>query len=318
MPDVRGLLADPEFNALPMERRQAILARINPGLAQEYVSRQQAPSFPGKDASFSQGQPESAWHSAWESVRNAVFGHPDQAEAEAAGIYTQPPPSKLYAGAAEAALMAYGAPAAGAALSKLPGAVGRVGAWMATHPRTVTAAAGAVPGALRGNPKEAGAGAVAGLALGGPGKNAIDAIRRAKDLMAAGKSAEAQALIEAVRRMAPEAAPAAVAIEKAAASEAAPVASKVASKVIPEAPVVSKAADLGKEAVARHRKLVEFAKEAAQRNPKMGQKIWMELDAAGDPVRLLTPDQAGAAARKGLKTTWIKNLWGSTAGAFAE
>ena len=276
--------------------------------------------FPGERSQLSQGKPESAWHSAWESVRNSFFGHPDQAEAEAAGIYTQPPPSRLAAGAAEVALMAYGAPAAGAALSKIPGAVGRIGGWMATHPRTVTAAAGAIPGALRGNPKEAGAGAVAGLALGGPGKHAIDALRRAKDLVAAGRNAEAQAIIEALRQASAEAPVAVAAAEKAVASDAAPAAvatvEKVASKAA--APATATASDLGKAAVESHRKLVEFAKEAAKQNPKMGQKIWILLDDSGAPAKLLTPDQAGAAARKGLRTTWIKNLWGSTAGAFAE
>lgn len=38
MPDLRGLLADPEFQALPLERRGAILARINPDLSRDYVA----------------------------------------------------------------------------------------------------------------------------------------------------------------------------------------------------------------------------------------------------------------------------------------
>jgi len=53
-----------------------------------------------------------------------------------------------------------------------------------------------------------------------------------------------------------------------------------------------------------------FAKEVAQKNPKVGEKIWIELDKGGAPVRYLTPDQAGAAKRAGKATTWIKNLWG--------
>lgn len=42
MPDLRGLLADPQFKALPIERQKAILARVNPQLAEEYASRQTA------------------------------------------------------------------------------------------------------------------------------------------------------------------------------------------------------------------------------------------------------------------------------------
>jgi hypothetical protein len=38
MPDLRGLLADPQFKALPIERQKAILARVNPQLAEEYAA----------------------------------------------------------------------------------------------------------------------------------------------------------------------------------------------------------------------------------------------------------------------------------------
>jgi hypothetical protein len=54
-----------------------------------------------------------------------------------------------------------------------------------------------------------------------------------------------------------------------------------------------------------------FAKEAARSLKVRGEKIWMELDEAGLPLRVLTPDQAGAAARAGKATTWVKNLWAS-------
>lgn len=64
MPDLRGLLADPEFNALPLERRQAILSRVNPQLAQEYVMARQgeaAPQSPEQIVESLQGrQPASA------------------------------------------------------------------------------------------------------------------------------------------------------------------------------------------------------------------------------------------------------------------
>lgn len=54
--------------------------------------------------------------------------------------------------------------------------------------------------------------------------------------------------------------------------------------------------------------IMSFAKQAAQ-GAKLGQKIWMELDASGAPIRVLTSDQAAAAARAGRATTWVKNLW---------
>lgn len=63
------------------------------------------------------------------------------------------------------------------------------------------------------------------------------------------------------------------------------------------------------QAAAKHKALMTFGKEVATRNPKVGEKIWMLLDDAGNPVKELTPGEAGAAARKGLKTTWVKNLW---------
>jgi hypothetical protein len=51
-PDLRGLLADPQFNALPIERRQAILTRINPQFAAEYVaSKSGQAAAPAKPAS---------------------------------------------------------------------------------------------------------------------------------------------------------------------------------------------------------------------------------------------------------------------------
>jgi hypothetical protein len=68
------------------------------------------------------------------------------------------------------------------------------------------------------------------------------------------------------------------------------------------------AASPGAARAAGHKQVMEFAKEAAKKR-KLGEKIWMELDEAGAPVRVLTPDQAGAAARAGKATTWVKNLW---------
>lgn len=67
-------------------------------------------------------------------------------------------------------------------------------------------------------------------------------------------------------------------------------------------------ATAGQQVSDAHRRLMQFAKEAATKS-KLNEKIWLELDAEGSPVRVLTPDQAGAAARAGKHTTWVKNLW---------
>lgn len=87
------------------------------------------------------------------------------------------------------------------------------------------------------------------------------------------------------------------------------VAAKVATKAAPAVAAAAKAASPGAARVAAHAKIMAFAKEAAAKAPKLGEKIWMELDEAGLPVRVLTPDQAGAVKRAGKATTWVKNLW---------
>lgn len=79
----------------------------------------------------------------------------------------------------------------------------------------------------------------------------------------------------------------------------APIVTKAAEAA---APVVSKAV----AAATRHNALVEFAKQAGERGIKAGQKVWVELDAVGNPVQILTPDQARGAARRGVATTWIR------------
>lgn len=76
----------------------------------------------------------------------------------------------------------------------------------------------------------------------------------------------------------------------------------------PIKPKAPPAADRGKEAAARHQRRVLFAKEIARTNPKMGAKIWMELDEAGEPVRMITSGQAGKLPES--RKTFIKNVWG--------
>ena len=261
---------------------------------------EEAVNFPGKEASFSQGKPESAWHSAWESVRQSIFGSPEREELKDTGIGLNPTTADMANYAAVVGSMG-GTAAVGSALGGVRGPLGAAAKWVGAHPRTVAAATGALPGALEGDVSTSAKGAAIGAVLGAGGKSATDIMRTAKDLMAAGKSAEARALIEAVRRMgAAEAPVAAAAVEKAV------------------VPAVARVLDKGRAAAGAHKALMDFAKGIAEENPKVGQKIWMLLDDAGAPVKMLTPDQAGAAARKGLKTTWVKNLWGSAASTFSE
>jgi hypothetical protein len=81
----------------------------------------------------------------------------------------------------------------------------------------------------------------------------------------------------------------------------APAAPAVASAVTPAAPAT---ADLTRAAA-----LIRFARDVASRNPKIGEKIWVLLDASGAPIKTLTSDQAAAATRAGQQTTWLRNLW---------
>lgn len=84
---------------------------------------------------------------------------------------------------------------------------------------------------------------------------------------------------------------------------------RASAKVDPEAQPV-KVLDKGAAAAAEHKRLMAFAKEIAAKNPRAGERIWVELDAAGVPIRHLTPDQAGAVTRRGGRATWVSNVWG--------
>ena len=69
---------------------------------------------------------------------------------------------------------------------------------------------------------------------------------------------------------------------------------------------VTKAASPGAVRAAEHKQLVAFAKQEAK-GYKAGEKVWMELDKSGQPVRVITPGQA-SALDESLKT-WIKKAW---------
>lgn len=198
-----------------------------------------------------------------------------------------PDPKVVAAAAPIAAGIALG-PMVGAL--PIRGALGAVGRWAAANPAGAGAISGAIPGVLRGDLREAAIGAGAG-AVG------IPAI--------GGAAGAATALARKVLGPAARAAPRAAKAIKATTKAAAP-----AAKAVTEAaPAAAKAVDRGKAVAAKHAATVAFAKDIAARNPKVGEKIWLLLDKQGNPTKWITPDQAGAAARRGEATTWIRNLW---------
>lgn len=124
-----------------------------------------------RETELRQGQPESAWHSAWTSVRDSLFGTPERREARAEGLPVDPPPSEVYGGIADAAAFLGAGPwamsRAAGAMSKIPGRIGKLAA---AHPdataAVIRAAGGAAPGAIYGDERAALAGAIAAAALG--------------------------------------------------------------------------------------------------------------------------------------------------------
>lgn len=154
-----------------------------------------------------------------------------------------------------------------------------------------------MPGTVAGAPEVATAGGFSKLVGGiAPGEaKVVNGIR----YVWGPKGGWFEPAAEKAARLAAEAAPTATV-----AAEAAPVAKTVSA--LPEAArkVMGSAGASDKAA------LMQFGKEAAARDPKIGEKIWVLLDKAGNPVKVLTPDQAGAAKRAGEATTWVRNIWG--------
>lgn len=342
MPDLRGLMADPEFNALPMERRKAILARINPQLAQDYGGPQSAPSVP---------QPAPA-ATGWEAIRRALFEPGSAERAEAIAPILQG--VDAFAGGAAA-------PGVVAAGKAAPGLVRRGWDWAMAHPKTVGAVADAAPELLQGDVQGAVFDAARGYALGAAAQGAGKVVRRVRGsgLGTVENAALAVAREPAVMlnpqgkrivvhpdiqqrlqaegwKMAPPQAPAVRSAPPANAPEVKPepgkpVPTKANQQELddfarslttppppgnrahkPEPPKAGPRpvpkTDAGREAAERHRKRVLFAKEIARTNPKAGAKIWMEIDAKGDPVRMITPGQASALPEN--RKTFMRNLWG--------
>lgn len=200
----------------------------------------------------------------------------------------------------------------------MPNAVGAAARWAASNPTAAGAITGAVPGVLSGDLR----GAATGAALGALGVKSVPGLARRvlptrpippTPKVAARPVEMASTTTTAAPPAVPVPGPKAVVVPARNTPIRKPptpkkVAAPKADTAEPIEPPV-KILDKGAAAAADHRARVAFAREIAATNPKVGEKIWMQLDASGRPVKALTPDQAGAAARKGEATTWIRNLW---------
>jgi hypothetical protein len=87
------------------------------------------------------------------------------------------------------------------------------------------------------------------------------------------------------------------------ASAPAPPPAKEATDIVK---VTKTGASRGAVLAARHKQMVTFAKEQA-RGHKFGEKVWMELNESGEPIRVMTPGQASRVAESA--KTWIKKMW---------
>jgi len=285
--DLEKVYADPGFQAMPEADQRAVLKEL--GYDSPQASGQKL--LGGSEAKLSAGtEGESVWAKAREAVSQAIFGSPDRAEAQAAGVGLQPTTAEmLEMGAAGAGAMAApavagmagrGAIAAGRAVlpmvpraygaysggkagyraAGLPGAL--VGAGVgAMRPVGTSAATGAMEGLAEGGVPGAVTGAVTGAVLGGGGGKVADLVKGA-------------------------------------------MAAKGAATVAPAAQAAATAGGYTKDVAA----MLKAAKEAG-REFKVGEKVWM-LIKDGKAVKLLTPDQAAAAKRSGQMTTWVRNLGG--------
>ena len=169
----------------------------------------------GADATIGARDPDSMWMQAKEAVSEALFGHPDRAEAKAAGIGQTPTGAEMLMGAAAPAALAASSaiPAVGAVAPMVGKAVGaysggRAGYRAGGIPGAVAGAvigaakpgpAGGVEGAIEGYHAGGVPGAVLGAVLGSKAGNAgkvvpIAAGKEATKTVAPAVMAEAQAI----------------------------------------------------------------------------------------------------------------------------
>lgn len=296
----------------------------NDGDAPEYLSDDPSAGGAGKgplgglEASIGSGhgKPDDLWTQASRAIRgalggDAVFGHPDRAEAKAAGIGLQPTPYDMVDSLVTAGGVMSGAAAGAEAINgglRLVqagrGAIRAIPAIARASPN-LAAQIGTSGGGYLGYKVGGAKGAAVGAALGG---------------LAAGRMARPEVPLEtalmdaATKGGATKAANLAKKVEAAAAvaqARKAESVAKAAQSVASEASTAKAAmpalqgAEKSKAAFDANKAARDFAKANSK---KQGEKVWMLLE-DGKPSKILTPDQAGAAARKGLETTWVKNTW---------
>jgi len=151
MPNIRGLVSDPQFRALPVERQRTLLLRTkaNPafvdellGISPELEAQREAIVAPARAGAAARSGPagpdEPRFYGAPEDPRNIAEAGKFRGTAAAAG------PS-----AAILASVAAG-PVLGVA-GRAPGLIGSAARFGAAHPTATVAAASAAPKALRGD-----------------------------------------------------------------------------------------------------------------------------------------------------------------------
>jgi hypothetical protein len=170
------------------------------------------PLLGGAGATMGAAPEESFWSKAGARLKEAFFGHPDQAEAEAAGIATQPTTARMVeTGMAGAAAMAAGAGAGQLAAHPLRAGLGMAGSMAGEKAGSLAGGAAEAVGAPRGTAAVlSGAGAVAGGVAGGVApqrmvSRAVDAL----EVVSPARAAAARRLMGRGAAEAAEAAPAA-------------------------------------------------------------------------------------------------------------
>jgi hypothetical protein len=250
----------------------------------------------GKEASLGVGAPESLWDKAKTAIMSVLTPDADRAEAKAAGVGLNPTGAELLQGVGMIA-----APmAAPGALAGVGNGVARLGGVGNIASRTISGAQGAKRGYKTAGP----IGAVAGGVIGAMNPVSTGAVEGAISGAEAGglPGAVGGAVLGTITGGGASKIAKIAALAKTA--EAVSDVNKVAkaTKAVKTAEEAKSVFDASKLAAR------EFAKANSK---KMGEKVWMLLE-DGLPVKKLTPDQAAAAARKGLETTWVKNVWGGS------
>ena len=219
MPDIRGLLGDPEFRALPQERQKALLARIDPALAEEFAA---SVAPPVTDPTIGASPADSRLD-------------PERMSFRGASSMMTSEPQRTEMTPLEGAVTAAGGSTALAALTggagALPGAVGRVAApalRFAATPKGGAIIEGTREALSGGSPAD-----IAGAALVGAGGGAgLGAIAKHVPLPKFLKAKLAHTLARGAKVAAEEAAPAAKTAVKEAVKAATPTVEDVSARAL--------------------------------------------------------------------------------------